>query len=171
MSEWLSLSVCLFPCSCPVSAFMCALIWLSVPLSLMHSLRKSDINVIHFPQLSLSRFTQYIMQTVYFFPYGFHTAEHNRFSMLLAGWRVHQSIPTGCRGYFEREVRLKVSPQGHKFHVGIWEDHAYMKAEERVKYLQLTLHEKMMLPVHVVEKRQSLFYFSTSVSANHWNLF
>lgn len=44
---------------------------------------------------------------------------------------MHESIPTGYKGYFEREVRLKASPQGHKFRVGICEDHAYMKAEER----------------------------------------
>lgn len=31
-----------------------------------------------------------------------------------AGWREHQSIPTGCGSYFRREVGSKESPHGYK---------------------------------------------------------
>lgn len=131
MCEWLSLSVCLAMfmfMSCTISASMCAWLWLSEPLSLMYSLRLRDSETA-LTQLPIFWFAQCIMQLYIFF----HTASTQLSKTVFhaACWHVHQSIPTGHEGYFERGVGLKASPQGHTFHVGKCEHHAYMKVEER----------------------------------------
>lgn len=95
-------------CSCPKCIDVCMnmTFWATFTYAFLNE-KWQYCNIFTLTQPSISWFMQCIMQTMYLFCTASTQLSKTQFSMQLAGRRVLQSVPTGWKGYFEREARLK----------------------------------------------------------------